>query len=85
MYNREAVEESVSVYTFSNAQTKKSGPFALRWRGRKYKIIKVGTHHTVRRGRTLLHIYSVTDGSMYFKLAYDTDNLDWKLLEVASE
>ncbi|MFZ5845678.1 MAG: hypothetical protein ACOY0S_04390 [Patescibacteria group bacterium] len=57
-------------------------PAILFWRGRRYAITKVGLHHTVKEGRTLFHIFSVTDGNTYFKLQLDTETLSWKLLEV---
>lgn len=52
------------------------------WRERQYIITKIGLHHTTREGRTLLHIFSVTDGTTAFKLELNTETLGWKLLEV---
>lgn len=85
MYILETLQEPVSVHSFSNATTKRSGPVTLIWNGKTYRITNIGLHHTVREGRVLYHIFSVTDGSTYFKLKYDTETLRWKLLEVATE
>jgi hypothetical protein len=76
------VDEPVSVLLWSNHNTHVNVPYSLTWRGRTYKITKVGLHHTTREGRTLLHLFSVTDGNTYFKLQFDTDQLTWRLLEV---
>lgn len=57
-------------------------PTSLVWRGRCYQINKVGLHHTTHQGRTLFHIFSVTDGANFFKLQLDTETLGWKLLEI---
>lgn len=79
----EDINESVSVTLWSNHVTKKILPYSLYWRGCRYQITTVGFHHTVREGRTLIHIFSVTDGTTFFKLRFDTETLGWKLLEVA--
>lgn len=78
------IDEFVSVDLLSNHLTHKVFPWAISWRGRKYRINKVGMHHKIRDGRTLLHIFSVTDGTTYFQLQFDTDTLGWKLLEIDS-
>ena len=72
----ESIDESVSVSLLNNT------PKGLAWRGRRYLFTKLCFHHTVREGRSLLHIYSVTDGANFFKLQLDTETLTWKLLEV---
>lgn len=85
MYTREEIQETISVHSYSNNQTHKSGPVVLQWRGKSYRITNIGTHHRIREGRVLFHIFSVTDGSTYFKLRFDTETLNWKLLEIATE
>ncbi len=78
----EDINESVSVTLWSNHTTNKILPYSLYWHGRRYQITTVGLHHTVREGRVLCHIFSVTDGATFFKLKFDTETLLWKLLEV---
>jgi hypothetical protein len=79
----EDINESVSVALWSNRTANKVLPYSLYWHGRRYLITDVGLHHTVREGRVLYHIFSVTDGTTFFKLKFDTETLGWKLLEVA--
>jgi len=83
-YHMETIDEAVSVDLLSNHIKKKAYPWVIHWRGARYMITKVGLHHTVREGRTLCHIYSVTDGNTFFKLKLDTETLRWRLLEVDS-
>ncbi len=77
----EAINESVSVDLVSSHTKGAAYPYVLSWRKRRYLIAKVGLHYTVREGRTLFHLFSVTDGTTYFKLRFDTDTLGWKLME----
>lgn len=81
----EKIDEPVSVDLLSNHVKARAYPWVIHWRGRRYHMTKVGLHHTVREGRTLFHIFSVTDETMYFLLRFDTESLRWKLLEIASE
>lgn len=80
----EIIDERVSVGLMSNHLKGSVMPVALYWRGRRYQLTKLGLHHMTREGRALLHIFSVTDGTMFFKLALDSESLQWKLLEVDS-
>ncbi|MCX6793981.1 MAG: hypothetical protein NTY06_02645 [Candidatus Gottesmanbacteria bacterium] len=78
----ELINESVSVALWSNHTTNKIVPYGLYWHGKRYLITTIGFHHTERSGRALFHIFSVTDGTTFFKLRLDTETLGWKLLEV---
>lgn len=78
----EAINESVSVNLLFNHLKRSVIPTSLFWRGRRYTITKVGLHHTIREGRTLYHMFSVTDGTTSFKLQFDSETLFWKLLEI---
>lgn len=85
MYSREPIQEAVSVRLFTNHLTHKAGPSVLYWRGKTYRITNIGIHHLVREGRALMHIFSVTDGTTYFKLKFDTESLSWQLVEIGTE
>ncbi len=84
-YIMESIDEAVSVQLFSNHLKRSAGPVYLHWRGRRYAITKIGLHHIVKDGSTLFHIYSVTDGMNFFKLSFNTENLQWRLIEISSE
>lgn len=81
----EPINEPVSVVLWSSHVSRKIMPYSLYWHGRRYQITNVGLHHTYREGRTLVHMFSVTDGMTFFKLAFNSETLNWKLLEVESD
>ena len=80
---RETLQEKVTVNLVSNCRTGQVLPKHLGWRGRSYTINKTGLHHTYRSGRTLIHVFSVTDGNTFFRLELNTDTLLWTLTEVS--
>lgn len=57
-------------------------PKWVKWKNRVYKIEKIGLHHTFREGKTLYHIFSVTSGSLFLRLRFNTENLSWVLEEL---
>lgn len=81
----EAINDPVSVALFSNHTSGKIIPYSVYWHGRRYLTKTVGLHHTYRHGRTLVHVFSVTDGATFFRLEMNTETLDWRLTEVENE
>ncbi len=79
----EAINEKVSVVFIYNRDEKTAIPSLVRWQGEVRRIGKIGYHHKIREGRTVCHIFHVTDGNLAYKLKFDTDALTWTLLEVA--
>ena len=79
----EVINEKVSVVLVYDRQKNNVMPYRLRWQGRDFKITKLGFHHKYRLGRTIQHIFSVTDGNTFFRLRLDTDTLQWTLEEIS--
>lgn len=76
------INETVSVNFLTNHLKQTALPTSFYWHGRKYYPHQLGLHYTTREGRTLFHIFTVTDGINCFKLELNTETLKWKLLEI---
>lgn len=81
----EKINEAVCVELVFNSRNNKIFPARLRWKNRVYQIKKVGLHHFFKTGKTLFHVFSVTDGKLFFRLVLNTDNLHWTLEEIADD
>jgi len=79
----EKINEPITVLSIYERLGARVMPAKIKWNGRVYKITKLGFHHKVKIGQTLNHIFSVTDGKMFFRLRLDTDTLHWFLEEVS--
>lgn len=77
------INEPVSVSFIFNHNTKIVKPQTVLWNNFPYKILKVGLHHSYRRGETLFHIFSVISDTLFFRLTLNTDTLSWNLEEVS--
>lgn len=78
----EVINEKVSVEFIYNRTTNEIMPRRMRWQGRLYTMKKLAYYHKVRQGRIIWHIFHVTDGTMDFRLRFDSDTLHWTLDEI---
>lgn len=76
----ENINEPVEV--FVGFFKKKVRPLVFRWRNHKYTINKVNLVHVSYEGKDKIYYFSVTDNANYFKLRFNTESLDWKLMEL---
>ncbi|MFH1971762.1 MAG: hypothetical protein ABIJ05_05285 [Patescibacteria group bacterium] len=79
------IDSEVSVKLIYNSEEKKVYPEEIIWNERTYPIIKLGLHHTFKKGRTLYHVFSVVSKTLFFKLILNTDTLYWRLEQIADE
>lgn len=77
------IDTPVSVNLAYDHKNKKAYPKWIVWNNRLYSIRKIGLHHTYREGRTLYHVFSAVSKTLFFRLILNTDNLHWKLEEIA--
>lgn len=77
------INEGVSVTMDYNHYQNKIYPVQIQWKNRDYRVDKVSLHHQYYQGKNLLHVFSVVSSDIFFKLVLDTENLHWKIAEVA--
>lgn len=80
---RESLSEPISVICTYNASLRRFAPLQIGWANETYKLGKVDFYHKTKNGTKVLHHFSVADdqASMYFKLCFDADTLNWTLEE----
>jgi hypothetical protein len=80
----ESIHEKIEVITrFLLLPKPVTEIYKIRWRGREYMIIKLAYHYKVWEGRTRVHKFAVSTGTLDLRLTYDTENLFWTLEEVS--
>lgn len=80
---RESLDEPVSVVWYYNSKTKHMQPYMLSWNNQDYHLGKIDFWHKTWNGKYQIHHFSIADktGSAYFKLALNTNNLQWTIEE----
>lgn len=79
------LEIPVSVVCVFNHKTRSFMPKKVLFENKEYLIKKLGYHHTFCEGRTLFHVFSVSNDTMFFKLVFNTQNLSWILEEISDD
>jgi hypothetical protein len=78
------LSEPVSVLLLYDHLTGLVRPWRLRRDGTGHRVLRVGLHHTYRRGRVLIHVYGVvTDTLHYYRLELNTETLQWTVEEIS--
>lgn len=80
---QEKIHEKVSVITLYTKENGINMPVKLRWHKKLFFLTKLGYHHKYREGKTLVHIFSVSNSDIAFRLEFNTDTLSWTLMEVS--
>ena len=83
---RPGINEPVSVVWYYNAKLKHMQPYMLTWNNQDYHLGKIDFWHKTWSGKHQIHHFSIADkdGNAYFKLALNTDSLQWILEEYMS-
>ena len=50
-----------------------------RLNGREITVTEIGLRHPSNRGKRLVHVFDVTDGSADYRLELDAEHLTWHL------
>ena len=83
----EKLSEKIPVFSFYNPKASPpaggSQPLYLKWQGNLLTVTKVGLHHTIHEGRSLIHVFCVVAGNLFFKLHFDTTALTWTVKEIS--
>jgi hypothetical protein len=79
----EKVNENIDVLVkFSGQQVL---PALFKWRGKVYKVEKVNLVHRERDGNDKVYYFSISDKANFFRLAFFTRDLSWRLEELYHE
>jgi len=77
------INESIEVVVVFRRD--KAFPFKFWWQGREIEIKKVNLSYSSWEGRVKVYYFAVSDNANYFKLMFNSDSLNWTLLEVNTE
>ncbi len=63
-------------------ETERARPYSFKWAGRKFVVEKINLSYAKRMGNGKHIFYSVTAEGNYFKLVFDTNEMQWWVEEV---
>lgn len=80
----EEVNERVEVITVHRlGDTAQSCfPARMKYRGHEVAFTELGLRHPTSKGKRMIHVFDVTDGSNDYRLEYDAERLTWTLVAI---
>ena len=60
-------------------------PKEVRWCNRTYPLQRVNLVHGAREGMKRIFYFSVSDKANFMKLRFDTESLEWRLVELYAD
>ena len=83
VYNKDMLEKlNDPIQVLAQFNGKKIMPEFFKWRDKTYKIEKLNMVHKERDGNDKIYYFSVTDNANFFRLAFFTRDLSWKIEEL---
>lgn len=76
----EKVDEPIEVSV--NFNQHKVMPTFFKWRSKVYRVEKLNLVHKERDGNDKIYYFSVSDKVNYFRLAFFTRDLSWRIQEL---
>ncbi len=55
-------------------------PAKMRYRGQDILFTELGLRHPTAKGKRMLHVFDMTDGSNDYRLEFDAEALTWTLV-----
>ncbi len=79
----QTLDAPISVTLHFDHRLRRVSPVLLSWEGRDYPIVSVGYHHQFYQGKILIHVFSVTTKTLFFRLVLNTQTLHWRAEQVS--
>ena len=79
------INERVDVVTIFYSHGLDQGsamPWKMKYRGREIIFTKLGMRHPTVKGKRMVHVFDMSDGTNDYRLEFDAETLTWTLESV---
>jgi hypothetical protein len=74
--------EVAAVFYKTKTEQQRCKPIKMHWRGRDITFTELGLRHPTGKGRRMIHVFDITDGTNDYRLEFDSEQLLWTLVGV---
>jgi len=81
----EAINERVDVVTIHHANAPERlicVPYKMRYHGQEIIFTTFGMRHPTEKGKRMVHVFEMSDGTNDYRLEYDAERLVWVLVSM---
>ncbi len=79
----EVIDEPVEVIVAYRQVGKPAVPTVMGWQNRIYRFSQFGFCHPTYEGRKLVHVFTMSDSALTYRLEFNTESLRWRLKEIS--
>ena len=82
------INQSVNIVAFyfkNGLKRLKCFPKRMEYNGRVINFTETGLAHPATKGKKMVHIFDMTDGQADYRLEFDAETLDWRLVYIADQ
>jgi hypothetical protein len=72
----------VAVYHAQATERKVCMPAKMRFRNQDITFITLALRHPTTKGRRMIHVFDVSDGTQDYRLEFDAERLIWTLVSM---
>lgn len=73
----------VAYYFHNRGNRLKCFPKKMEYDGRNVVFTETGLRYPTKKGQKMVHVFDMTDGQADYRLEFDAEVLDWKLVRVS--
>lgn len=74
---------NIVAYYFKNGTRRlRCFPKRMEYDGRRVDFTETGLVHPTKQGHRTIHVFDMTDGNADYRLEFDAQNLNWKLIAI---
>jgi hypothetical protein len=72
----------VAFYFKNNARQLRCFPKRMEYDGKRIDFTETGLVHPTKKGRRMIHVFDMTDGTADYRLEFDAQALSWTLVAI---
>ena len=72
----------IATFKAKGDHLKLCSPCRMRWRGQDILLDELALKYPTEKGKRMIHIFHVSDGSNNYRLEFDAEALTWTLLSL---
>jgi len=72
----------VAFYFKNNARRLRCFPKRMEYDGKRVDFTETGLVHPTQKGKRMIHVFDMTDGSADYRLEFDAQALSWTLVSI---
>jgi len=79
------INQPVDVLLAFKGDERRVTPLKVQWGKHVFSITKLGFRHPTSRGKRMIHVFDVFDGTHSLRLEFDAESLVWTLTAITDE